>query len=75
MLPLQNFLNIALEFRREVEKAEGILADASVAGEDVGTEILASQQRSAGSEAEISRLEERLKAGGLGKAERAEILA
>lgn len=58
-----------------VEKAEGVLADASVAGEDVGTEILASQQRSAGSEAEISRLEERLKAGGLGKAERAEILA
>lgn len=58
-----------------VEKAEGVLADASVAGEDVGTEILASQQRSAGSEAEIARLEERLKAGGLGKSERAEILA
>lgn len=58
-----------------VEKAEGVLADASVAGEDVGTEILASQQRSAGSEAEIARLEERLKAGGLSKSERAEILA
>ena len=58
-----------------VEKAEGVLADASVAGEDVGTAILASQQRSAGSEAEIARLEERLKAGGLGKSERAEILA
>lgn len=58
-----------------VEKAEGVLADASVAGEDVGTEILASQQRSAGSEAEIARLEDRLKAGGLGKGERAEILA
>lgn len=58
-----------------VEKAEGVLADASVAGEDVGTEILASQQRSAGSEAEIARLEERLKAGGLDKRERAELLA
>ena len=58
-----------------VEKAEGVLADASVAGEDVGTEILASQQRSAGSEVEISRLEERLKSGGLDKRERAELLA
>ena len=58
-----------------VEKAEGVLADASVAGEDVGTEILASQQRSAGSETEIARLEERLKAGGLDKRERAELLA
>jgi len=58
-----------------VEKAEGVLADASVAGEDVGTEILASQQRSAGSEAEIARLEARLKSGGLDKRERAELLA
>lgn len=58
-----------------VEKAEGVLADASVAGEDVGTEILTSQQRSAGSEAEIARLEERLKSGGLDKRERAELLA
>ncbi len=58
-----------------VEKAEGVLADASVAGEDVGTEILASQQRSVGSEAEIARLESRLKSGGLDKRERAELLA
>lgn len=58
-----------------VEKAEGVLADASVAGEDVGTEILSSQHRSAGSEAEIARLEERLKSGGLDKSERAELLA
>lgn len=58
-----------------VEKAEGVLADASVKGEDVGTGILASQQRSAGSEAEIARIEERLKAGGLDKRERAELLA
>lgn len=58
-----------------VEKAEGVLADASVAGEDVGTAILASQQRSAGSEAEIARLEDRLKSRGLDKRERAELLA
>lgn len=58
-----------------VEKAEGVLADASVNGEDVGTEILASQQRSAGSEVEIARLEERLKQGGLDKRERAELLS
>jgi hypothetical protein len=58
-----------------VEKAEGVLADASVKGEDVGTQILTSQQRSAGSEAEIARIEERLKAGGLDKRERAELLA
>ena len=58
-----------------VEKAEGVLADASVVGEDVGTEILASQQRSAGSESEIARLEARLKSGGLDKRERIELLA
>ncbi len=58
-----------------VEKAEGVLADASVAGEDVGTGILASHQRSAGSEAEIMRLEERLKSGDFDKRERAELLA
>lgn len=57
-----------------VEKAEGVLADASVNGEDVGTQILASQQRSAGSDAEIARLEGRLKQGGLDKRERAELL-
>lgn len=57
-----------------VEKAEGVLADASVAGEDVGSQIAASQVRSAGAAAEIERLEARLKAGGLDKSERAEIL-
>lgn len=57
-----------------VEKAEGVLAEASVEGEDVGSEIIASQQRSAGNDAEIARLEARLKAGGLGKTERAELL-
>ncbi|APZ98159.1 hypothetical protein BWQ93_06460 [Sphingopyxis sp. QXT-31] len=58
-----------------VEKAEGVLADASVAGEDVGSQIAASQVRSAGATAEVERLEARLKAGGLDKNERAEILA
>jgi hypothetical protein len=58
-----------------VEKAEGVLADASVAGEDVGSQIAASQVRSAGAAAEVERLEARLKAGGLDKSERAEILS
>lgn len=57
-----------------VEKAEGVLAEAKVAGEDVGSQITASQQRSAGNAAEIDRLEIRLKQGGLGKSERAELL-
>ncbi|WP_338425608.1 hypothetical protein [Sphingopyxis kveilinensis] len=57
-----------------VEKVEGLLADATVAGEDVGSRIAASQMRSAGATAEVERLEARLKAGGLGKNERAEIL-
>jgi len=57
-----------------VEKAEGVLADASIAGEDVGGQIEQSQQRSAGAAAEIERLEGRLKQGGLDKTERAELL-
>lgn len=56
------------------EKAEGVLAEASVAGEDVGSQITASQQRSAGNAAEIDRLEARLKISGLSKTERAELL-
>lgn len=57
-----------------VEKAEGVLADAAINGEDVGTQIEQSQQRSAGASAEIARLEARLKQGGLDKTERAELL-
>lgn len=57
-----------------VEKAEGVLADATINGEDVGTEIEQSQQRSAGASAEIERLEARLRQGGLDKSERAELL-
>ena len=56
-----------------VEKAEGVLADAMVNGEDVGSKIETSQQRSAGATAEIARLEARLKQGGLDKGERAEL--
>ena len=56
-----------------VKKAEGVLADATVKGEDVGTQIGVSQQRSAGATAEIARLEARLKQGGLDKGERAEL--
>jgi hypothetical protein len=57
-----------------VEKAEGVLADAAINGEDVGTQIEQSQQRSAGAAAEIERLEARLRQGGLDKTERAEVL-
>lgn len=57
-----------------VEKAEGVLADATIAGEDVGNRIDLSQQRSAGLTAEIERLEGRLKQGGLDRTERAELL-
>jgi hypothetical protein len=56
-----------------VEKAEGVLADASIAGEDVGGRIEQSQQRSAGAAAEVERLESRLKQGGLDRTERAEL--
>lgn len=57
-----------------VEKAEGVLTGANLNGENVGTDILASQHRSAGGQAEIERLEARLKQGGLDRRERAELL-
>ena len=44
-----------------VEKAEGVLALASISGEDVGTQISDSQRRSAGIADEVARLEARLK--------------
>lgn len=56
-----------------VEKAEGVLADATVNGEDIGTQIGASQQRSAGAAAEVERLEARLRQAGLDKTERADL--
>lgn len=68
---------IARKFGRDalgsVEKAEGVLAEARISGEDVGTQINDSQRRSADIGAEIARLEARLKQGGLGDRERTEL--
>lgn len=68
---------IARKFGRDalasVEKAEGILAEARISGEDVGTQISDSQHRSSNLGAEIARLEARLKQGGIGDRERAEL--
>lgn len=68
---------IARKFGRDalasVEKAEGVLAEARISGEDVGTQISDSQRRSSDLNAEIARLEARLKQGGIGDRERAEL--
>lgn len=56
-----------------VEKAEGVLALANITGDDVGSTISESQRRSAGTGAEIARLETRLKQAGLGDRERTEL--
>ena len=53
-----------------VETAKGKLVDAAITGEDVGTQITASQRRSADAQAELSRIEARLAAGGIGDRER-----
>lgn len=68
---------IARKFGREalasVEKAKGVLAEARISGEDVGSRISESQRRSADLAAEIARIEARLKQGGLGDRERTEL--
>ncbi|MGH6634521.1 DUF4349 domain-containing protein [Sphingopyxis sp.] len=68
---------IARKFGRDalasVEKAKGVLAATRISGEDVGTRISDSQRRSADLNAEIARLESRLRQGGLGDRERAEL--
>src|SRR3990167_5581569 len=68
---------IARKFGRDalasVEKAEGVLAATRISGEDVGTQISDSQRRSADLNSEITRLETRLRQGGLGDRERAEL--
>ncbi|MBJ7499462.1 MAG: DUF4349 domain-containing protein [Sphingopyxis sp.] len=68
---------IARKFGRDalgsVEKAEGVLAEARISGEDVGTQISDSQRRSADINAEIARIETRLRQGGIGDRERAEL--
>ena len=56
-----------------VEEAEGKLQNASVNGENAGDAIKLSQQNSAAVEAEIGRIEPRLGAPGLTKAERVEL--
>jgi hypothetical protein len=68
---------IARKFGRDaiasVEKAEGVLATSNVSGENVGAEISSSQVRSAGLEAEVKRIEERLAGKGLANDERVEL--
>jgi hypothetical protein len=56
-----------------VEKAEGKLDNAKVAGENAGDAIKLSQADSAGVEAEAKRIEERLAAKGLAGSERVEL--
>lgn len=56
-----------------VEKANGKLDQASVNGEDAGSAIILSQQNSAAIQAEVERIEVRLKAGGLSSGERTEL--
>ncbi len=56
-----------------VEKAEGILVDSVIEGIDVGSGITASQGRSSDLSAELTRIEARLKAGGMGDRERTEL--
>jgi hypothetical protein len=56
-----------------VKQWDGVLADTAIGGEDVGSQITASQQRSAGIGAEIDRIEARLKQPGLSKTERSDL--
>ena len=69
--------SIARKFGRDaissVEKAEGVVANSNVSGENVGSEIASSQVRSAGIEAEVKRIEARLAGKGLANDERTEL--
>lgn len=69
--------SIARKFGRDaiatVEKAEGIVANSEVSGENVGADIASSQVRSAGIEAEVKRIEARLAGKGLANDERVEL--
>ena len=56
-----------------VEKADGSLANATVNGENAGAQIEVSQHTSAGLQAELARLQARLKAPGLSNDERSEL--
>jgi hypothetical protein len=70
---------IAHRFGKEaldtVRAAEGELANAEVTGDDVGSQIDASQVRSAGLEAELARIEKRLASAGLSTQERTALAA
>ena len=69
--------SIARKFGRDaiasVEKAEGVVANSNVSGDNVGSEIASSQVRSAGIEAEVKRIEARLAGKGLANDERTEL--
>ena len=69
--------DIAQEFGSDavglVERADGSLAQATVNGENAGAEIELSQHNSAGLQAELARLEARLKAPGLSTDERGDL--
>ncbi len=69
--------SIARKFGKDaissVEKAQGILVDSIIEGVDVGSGISASQKRSGDLNAELTRIEARLKAGGIGDRERTEL--
>lgn len=69
--------SIAFKFGRDaiasVEKAEGVLADGNISGNDVGGEIQDSQGRSALLQGQLERLEKRLAAKGLASKERASL--
>lgn len=56
-----------------VEAAEGILVNSEISGTDVGTGISQSQDRSGVVGAELSRIEARLRQGGMGDRERVEL--
>jgi Domain of unknown function (DUF4349) len=56
-----------------VERAEGKLVNARVNGENVGDAIVLSQQNSAAIQAEVARIDARLKVKGLTRDERAEL--
>ncbi len=56
-----------------VAKAEGILVDSEIQGVDAGSEITASQRRSADISANLDRIEKRLAAGGIKDRERTEL--
>jgi hypothetical protein len=56
-----------------VTKAEGILVDSQIEGIDAGSEITASQRRSADVSSNLDRIEKRLAAGGIKDRERTEL--